>query len=210
MQTGPYIFQITPYDTEILLPQVSKALEKRTELVSRQQCPGLWKQTDRFQAMAKGKTRSRLRTRVMSVVCLALGIFLLVPGLMDPQELLVPLIVGVVAVGAGIGGLWTSRKHRHNPFDKSAAILLNDLNGQLTGKICTMAFTDQGMTASAAGDFSETVPWQDISCAVETEDAFLLVHRDRAALLQKKDLSGGGAEAFRALLASSAGAFSTV
>lgn len=210
MQTGPYIFQITPYDTENLLPQVSKALEKRTELVSRQQCPGLWNQTDRFRAMAKGKTRSRLRTRVMSVVCLALGIFLLVPGLMDPQELLVPLIVGAVAVGAGIGGLWGSRKHRRDPFDKSASILLADLNGQMTGKTCTMAFTEKGMTASAAGTSSETVPWQEISCAVETEDAFLLVYRDRVALLQKKDLSEGGKDEFRSLLASSAGVFCTV
>ena len=210
MQTGPYIFQITPYDTEKLLPQVSKALEKRTELVSRQQCPGLWKQTDRFRAMAQGKTRSRLRTRVMSVVCLALGIFLFVPGLMEPQELLVPLIVGAVAMGAGIGGLWTSRKHRCNPFDKSASILLNDLNDRLTGKTCTMTFTDQGMTASAAGDSSETVPWQEISCAVETGDTFLLVYRDRVVLLQKKDLSEGREEEFRTLLASSAGTFCSV
>lgn len=210
MQTGPYIFQITPYDTEKLLPQVSKALEKRTELVSRQQCPGLWKQTDRFRAMAQGKTRSRLRTRVMSVVCLALGIFLFVPGLMEPQELLVPLIVGAVAMGAGIGGLWTSRKHRRNPFDKSASILLNDLNDRLTGKTCTMTFTDQGMTASSSGDSSETVPWQEISCAVETEDAFLLVYRDQVTLLQKKDLSEGREEKFRTLLASSAGTFCSV
>lgn len=210
MQTGPYIFRITPYDTEKLLPQVSKALKKRTEQVSRQQCPGIWKQTDRFRAMAKGKTRSRLRTRVMSVVCLVLGVFLLVPGLMDPQELLVPRIVGAVAVGAGIGGLWRSRKHRHNPFDKPADILLTDLNDRLTGKLCTMTFTDQGMTASVSDDSSETVPWQEVSCAVETEDTFLLVYRDRVALLQKKDLSEGGKEEFRTLLASSAKAYCKV
>lgn len=34
MADTDYIFHISPYDTEKLLPQVSRALEKRTEMVS--------------------------------------------------------------------------------------------------------------------------------------------------------------------------------
>ena len=48
MADTDYIFHISPYDTEKLLPQVSRALEKRTEMVSRERFPGLWKHTDRF------------------------------------------------------------------------------------------------------------------------------------------------------------------
>ena len=36
MADTDYIFHISPYDTEKLLPQVSRALEKRTEMVSRE------------------------------------------------------------------------------------------------------------------------------------------------------------------------------
>lgn len=84
MADTDYIFHISPYDTEKLLPQVSRALEKRTEMVSRERFPGLWKHTDRFRSMARGRKRSRLRTRGMSALCLAAGIFLAVPGLMEP------------------------------------------------------------------------------------------------------------------------------
>ncbi len=42
MADTDYIFHISPYDTEKLLPQVSRALEKRTEMVSRERFPGLW------------------------------------------------------------------------------------------------------------------------------------------------------------------------
>ena len=40
MADTDYIFHISPYDTEKLLPQVSRALEKRTEMVSRERFPG--------------------------------------------------------------------------------------------------------------------------------------------------------------------------
>lgn len=73
-----FIFQLSPYNIDKLLPQVSKALEKRTELVSRERFPGLWKNTDRINTLSQGQTQSRLRTRIMSIICLAL-----VPVLVD-------------------------------------------------------------------------------------------------------------------------------
>ena len=66
-----FTFHISPYETEKLLPQVSRALEKRTELVSRESCPQMWKVIDRLRGVAQGRSRSRLRTRVLSAVCLA-------------------------------------------------------------------------------------------------------------------------------------------
>ena len=60
----------------------------------------------------------------MSALCLAAGIFLAVPGLMEPRELFVPLLVGAAAMGAGIIGLWQSRARKKNPFDRAAKILL--------------------------------------------------------------------------------------
>ena len=94
-------FHITSYDTEKLLQQVSEALEKRTELRSRERYPALWENIDKLNAMSKGKRRGRLRSKVMSIICLGLGVFLVVPGLMKPQELFVPLLTGVFAVIVG-------------------------------------------------------------------------------------------------------------
>lgn len=40
MADTDYIFHISPYDTEKLLPQVSRALEKRTEMFRGNDFPG--------------------------------------------------------------------------------------------------------------------------------------------------------------------------
>jgi len=39
----------------------------------------------------------------------------------------VPLLVGAIAIGAGIGGLWRSRKNKKNLFDKSAILSGDDV-----------------------------------------------------------------------------------
>ena len=101
MADTDYIFHISPYDTEKLLPQVSRALEKKdgngfAGTISR--AMEAYRPIPLYGAGAK---RSRLRTRGMSALCLAAGIFLAVPGLMEPRELFVPLLVGAAASGCG-------------------------------------------------------------------------------------------------------------
>ena len=188
MADTDYIFHISPYDTEKLLPQVSRALEKRTEMVSRERFPGLWKHTDRFRSMARGRKRSRLRTRGMSALCLAAGIFLAVPGLMEPRELFVPLLVGAAAMGAGIIGLWQSRARKKNPFDREAKILLEGKDKSSAEQAASVSFSEEGMTVPAGGGKAEFVPYREFECAVETADSFLFVFGGRVLLLQKMDL----------------------
>lgn len=188
MADTDYIFHISPYDTEKLLPQVSRALEKRTEMVSRERFPGLWKHTDRFRSMARGRKRSRLRTRGMSALCLAAGIFLAVPGLMEPRELFVPLLVGAAAMGAGIIGLWQSRARKKNPIDRAAKILLEGKDKSSAEQAASVSFSEEGMTVPAGGGKAEFVPYREFECAVETADSFLFVFGGRVLLLQKMDL----------------------
>ena len=166
MADTDYIFHISPYDTEKLLPQVSRALEKRTEMVSRERFPGLWKHTDRFRSMARGRKRSRLRTRGMSALCLAAGIFL----------------------GAGIIGLWQSRARKKNPFDRAAKILLEGKDKSSAEQAASVSFSEEGMTVPAGGGKAEFVPYREFECAVETADSFLFVFGGRVLLLQKMDL----------------------
>ncbi len=199
MENYKYIFKLSPYDIDGLLPQVSKALEKRTELVSRERYPGLWKQTDKLRA-SSGQGQNRFRTKVLSILCILLGIFLLVPGLVKPQELLVPLLVGAVAVGAGIGGLWRSRKHKKNPFDKSAKLLLAGKNAELSESV-EVEFAENGMTIPTENGATETVSYDKFECAIETEDSILFVFEERVTLLQKRDLVCGMPEEFCAFCA---------
>lgn len=195
-----FTFHISPYETEKLLPQVSRALEKRTELVSRESCPQMWKVIDRLRGVAQGRSRSRLRTRVLSAVCLAAGIFLLIPGIMEPQELLVPLVAGAAATVFGILGLWGSRKKK-NPFDTSARILLDGKETLTADLALSVSFSEKGMALPEKNGGVESVPYSDFECVVETEDLFLLVYGERVTVLQKKDLAAGDPRDFSSMMA---------
>ena len=200
MQNKIFTFRISPYETEKLLPQVSRALEKRMELVSRERYPGMWKATDRFRDAAQGRSRSRLRTRVLSVMCLAAGIFLLIPGIMKPGELFIPLLAGAAATLFGILGLWGSRKKKKNPFDTSAQILLKDKDSLAADPALVVSFSGEGMALPAKNSGVENVPYSDFECAVETEDLFLFVYKEQVIVLQKKDLAAEDRHEFCSML----------
>ena len=192
-----YNFQITPYDTESLLQQVSKALEKRTEFVSREHYPGLWENIDKLNDVSKGKHRSSLRSKVMSIICLVLGVFLFVPGLMKPQELLVPLLVGAFAIVIGIVYLYIGRKGKKNPFDKSARLLLMGKDTISAKQSIMVSFSESGMEIRADDKEPQHIPYSDFESMIETEDLFLFVHDTRITVLQKKDLTSNDITDFR-------------
>lgn len=192
-----YNFQITPYDTESLLQQVSKALEKRTEFVSRECYPGLWENIDKLNAVSKGKRRSSLRSKIMSIICLVLGVFLFIPGLMKPQELLVPLLVGAFAIVIGIVYLYIGRKGKKNPFDKSARLLLMGKDTISAKQSIMVSFSESGMEIRADDKEPQHIPYSDFESMIETEDLFLFVHDTRITVLQKKDLTSNDITDFR-------------
>lgn len=196
MDNTKFSFQISPYDVDKLLPQTSKALEKRTELASRKQYPGLWKFTDKFNTMSHMQKRSRLRTKFMSIICLVLGVFLFVPGIMEPQELLVPLIVGALAIGAGFGGLWRSRKHMCNSFDNSAKLLLKERGTLSPSQSIVISFSKTEMLISVDSKHTERVPYSSFEYVIEAPDIFLMFYDTRVTALQKSDLSDAS-DAFR-------------
>ena len=101
-----FVFELTKYNDISFKLQVSKALEKRTELVSRNKHPRLWKYTDKLNSKKKVPEqvleKRRSRYKVYGIVLLLLGLFLLIPSLMAPKEMLIPLLVGAFTVGIGI------------------------------------------------------------------------------------------------------------
>ncbi len=99
-------FVLTKYNYESFIPQVSKALEKRTELISRKRCPKMWKYTDSLSSRDKAKEeklkKRRKRYKVYGIFLILIGLFLLIPSLMKPEELLMPLFTGAFATGLGL------------------------------------------------------------------------------------------------------------
>lgn len=148
MKQNSYVFRITPMGEEYL-PQISYALEKRTEKLSRNQYPGIWKTTDKLRASVKEPSRGRKMFRkLLSIFCLCCGILLFVPGLMKPEELRIPLFAGAIGIGTGVGGLLRGKIKRKNPFDKSARLLLAQ---RKTTDDAKAAFREDGMMIVAGG-----------------------------------------------------------
>ena len=211
MEGCVFQFQIpSHYEIDVLLPQVSRALEKRTEMVSRSRYPGIWKVTDRFAAVPRKGRRSKRRTRVMSILCLALGLFLLIPGLMDPRELWIPLLAGACAVGAGMGGLWRGRRCGTNRFDRAARMLLEGTPVPGADPPPAVSFCQTGMTLPGSGKSTDTVPYSRFECVIETADGFLLIWDTRALVLQKRDLTSGTVGDFRAFMMEKAAQYQSV
>ena len=197
---APYLFQISSYNISCLLPQVSKALEKRSEHLSRERYPKMWRSIDHLPSPSQGTGRSRLRTRLFSILCLAAGVILVVPGLMEPKELLVPLVVGAAAIVLGITRLWRTRKNREKPFDRSARLLLEGKDQTPESPAPVVSFSDEGMSLSSQGE-AAFIPYSDFESTWETEDTLLLVFGQRVTLLQKRDLVQGDFSGLSRLLA---------
>ena len=206
-----YLFQLTPLDIDTLLPQVEEALKKRTELMSRSQHPTLWKQTDRLRAIPKASDpvlkRRRVFRKLMSVLNLSLGILLFVPGLMDPKELLIPLVVGALAIVASLMGLFGLRKVKTNPFAAPASALLAQQT-LVPNETIHVLFTEDGMEFHSANPLeSESkclnkIPYEHFEYVIETTASFLLTYNGVVTILQPCDLITCSQEAFSTFLSS--------
>jgi len=192
-----YTFHTTTLDKQ-LLPQISAALEQHTQHISRVKYPKLWQYIDKRNSKHQ---LNRPRSKFLSIICLLLGLFLFIPGLMEPQELLIPLLVGAVAIGAGIGGLWRSRKNRKNPFDKSAARLLQGKDTISAENPVVVIFSEEGMMLPADSEEAELVPYGNFERVIEAQDIFLFVFGERVMVLQKGDLTDSDVSGFSEFIA---------
>lgn len=193
-----YEFQISPYHDPSFVQQVSCALEKRTESVSREKYSKIWKITDSFHSKKVPEIvlkRRRFRYRIYGIFLLIMGVFLLVPGLMDPQALTAPLFAGILGVLIGVFTLWNSsaKKRQSKRFHQAAAKLLKGLEAPPPVRV---QFTQDGMKLADR----QTVPYSDFNFVYETEDLFLLTWNEQVTILQKKDMVTGDIAQFTSFL----------
>lgn len=109
-----FTFQFTALDAQHLQSQVRWALEKRTELLSRQRNPRMWALTDKLNSVEKVpqavRENRRRRRSFLGLWNWLLGATLLPPGLLEPRTLLLPLLVGAACWGSGVCVLWRNRR----------------------------------------------------------------------------------------------------
>ena len=165
------VFTISSYDKAALLPQVSRILEKRTELVSRGRLPGAWKVIDGINSTRKTAPVPKPHSKVYGIILIALGIFLFVPGVMR------------------------GRKPAQNPFDKSAALFLDGRDTIPEGQTSQVTFSDAGFTVitqsgTAPVETSE-VSYADVEYIIESDDLLGITYNEQIIVLQKKDMVEG-------------------
>lgn len=196
MAAQNFIFSMKSYDVEVLSNQVAWMLEKRTELASRKRLSGLWKITDKLNAVPRASEaelkRRKERKKIWGGLLLVMGIFLFVPGAMKPQELPVPLVAGFLAIILGV--LYMRKDDRKkNAFEKQATQLLEKLNTSMENQKLRLVFGDEEFTMSGAGA-DQKVSYDSVEGTFETADLFCLVFDNQIVLLQKKELLLGTAE----------------
>ncbi|NLY46075.1 MAG: hypothetical protein GX053_08840 [Tissierella sp.] len=193
-----FVFVLTKYNNISFKPQVSKTLEKRTELVSRKEHPQVWKYVDKMNSKEKASEevlkKRRSRYKIYGIFLLFLGFFLLIPSLMEPKEMIIPLLVGAFTVGIGL--LYFSygrnlKKVKLTLFDKAAIKLFSEYEKISTVKV-TVTFTDDKVQLME----NVTISYSEIEKIFITEDLFILIWNERITVLQKKKLSSYNVKEF--------------
>lgn len=202
MANKNFIFSMKPYDVDVLVSQVAWMLEKRTELASRKRLPGLWKLTDKLNAVPRAPEaelkRRKERRRRWGGLFLVMGIFLFVPGIMKPQELPGPLMAGLFAIFMGV--LYLRKDDRKkNAYEKKARQLLEKMNASMEGQKLRLIFYDAELAISGAGD-DKKISYMNMECALETKDLCGLIYENQIVILQKSELLLGSTEDLTKLL----------
>ena len=188
---------VTEDEKSVFARQLAMALDKRLELHSRRTMPGLWSATDRLNSLPKApaavRKRRSVRYRVYGVLFLAMGLFLLIPSLMEPQELAVPLAVGTLCVVSGIAYLRPRRKGPSRRERRQAERLLAAMADSGGADV---AFDRNGVTIRTEAS-QRRISDTDMNAVIETEDLFVLsFSRTSDLILKKKDMTAGDPAVF--------------
>ena len=188
-------FSAGPLEAGLQL-QLSQALEKRTELVSRRAMPGLWRQTDRLRQQHTEKKTAPAQT-VSAWVWLVLGVLITCFCLFDPQRLLALLAAGLFLIVYGAIRLVRSHPSQSR-FDRAAKQLIETRRHPLAEET-RISFDEQGITVES-GKQRQTAAYSSFECVVEAPRLLLLVFDQQVMVLVKEGLLSGSVEELRTLL----------
>lgn len=208
-----FMFQVENVDKDGLLAQVSAALEKRLEIRQQQVRPQ--KNMPDMSHMTEEQKqdyfkRQRKYKIFWGIVFIALGIYMVLANIQKPAAGVTQLVVGVFAIIIGIyyilfGGKQKKAKQFKDKtkFINAATEFLDEQVKHAAEKKVQIAFFGEEMV-TITGELEDldqdAVAYSDMECALEGPDMFLLTYNNRGVLLQKKDLTMGSVEEFRAFM----------
>ena len=203
-----YVFELEPIADETLLPQLSAALQARTELISRARYPRIWRTTDRLgsgpRISPEAKKKRRTRYRIYGAALLALGVFLFFPTIMGHEAGIVPTLAGALSLFMALQAFrWSSDKGLlktpEADFEKPARQLLDGLSapGRHGGRV---TFANAGVELKPSAGESIGVDYRDVDFLFETADLIVFTDGARVIVLRKAELSGGDLDGWRALI----------
>jgi len=202
-----FTFQISNYNNPALDLETAKLFQQRLEAHSRNTVASMWKMIDKLNAYtAKGRVQGnqQMRQRIYGVLLLAVGIFILVPGLMKPRKPIL-ILAGAFAIVVGLLKLYLACKEKSEHIPASCHKAAKDfLAGRRaidwTKATMKVQFDETGMTTSN-GEKQEIIPYEKITGIFETKNLWLLVYDgEKGLLLQKKDLTSGNDKEFSTYL----------
>ena len=171
-----FIFQLSDYDDSALDEETVQLLAQRLEASSRRTAPTMWSVIDKlnaYTAKGPGQEKRRIRHRMYGIFLLALGIFALIPGLMEPWTPSL-ILAGGFAVLWGVWSLcFRERKSFSTPAScrKEAARLLERqrrIDWSLPENRTELRFGSEGLSL-LAGEQTKAVPYREMTGIFETE-----------------------------------------
>ena len=182
---------------ENLSYEISETIANRSEIFSRKKLPGLWEKTDALNAKNLSEAalkRRKIFRNINGIICIALGIFLFVPGLVNPRELFVPLIVGAVAIIFGISAV-IPRKTNAEKFLKRAKKLSKTINSSLNPED-TVVFGEDGIFEND----TELMEYENLENVIENRSIFLVCDGKKVLILRKTDMVIGNTDGFKVFI----------
>ncbi|MDO4794073.1 MAG: hypothetical protein Q3993_07795 [Filifactor alocis] len=180
-----FVFRVSPLEGREIEVQIAAILEKRTELISREKHPKMWKLTDKMNKDRSQEALRRigLRSKIYGTVLLINGLALSLPFLAEAGKFWHLILIGAVsllfsAVFFYFGS--SGKSGKKTSFDK-AARKLTDRPESLVGE--ELQFVHEGLFAKEEG-----IAYEDFEFFFETGDLFAVTSRGQLLLLKKEDL----------------------
>ncbi len=181
-----YIFDLSKYDEDKFIFQVTNTLEKMTELNSREKYKNIWKTTDKLNAKEKVSEqvmiKRKKRSKLYAVVLILLGLFLLIPSLIDPKEMKISLIISIFTLCVGILNLLSISKYKKkSSFAKASEKLFSEYKN--IPKIQIIFREDK---IQILDNFA--IEYNEIEKFFLSEDFYIVIWNERITVLKKNDL----------------------
>lgn len=178
--------------------QLVEPLKKITELNSRKKVAALWKIVDglnrRKKHVSKEVINRRIkRYRIWGFLIVLMSLFLFIPSITSPKELLVPLIVSSITMVIGLFFVFSCSGSYDKRLKKSAHLLVKSLENV---KNYDIAFKDDGIDLNKA-DF---IKYSDIKLLTKTQDFYVIFYRENVTVFPINTLNNFSNDLFEEFL----------